>query len=92
MCLWVSGDQGKTWALKKQITRASALNHNYARRPLNAQDPFFAFWADGDPNKLSESRLYFCPSNGERVWQLPYDMAGESAAPLAISGLKPNSR
>lgn len=84
MCLWVSGDQGRTWALRKEITRGSRLNHNYARRPLNAKDPFFAFWADGDPNELSESRLYFCSSNGERVWQLPYDMEGDSAAPLEL--------
>lgn len=85
MCLWSSTDQGKTWALTKQVTRGSPLNHNYARRPINARDPFFAFWADGDPSQFSESRLYFCDSNGEHVRQLPYDMAGEShAAPLEV--------
>jgi hypothetical protein len=81
MCLWASNDRGATWTLKRQVTRSSTLNHNYARRPLNARDPFFAFWADGDPRKLSESRLYFCDSSGEQVRQLPYDMPGESAAP-----------
>lgn len=85
MCLWTSMDAGKTWAVKKQITRNSDLNHNYARRPRNARDPFFAFWADGNPNKFSESRLYFCDSTGERVWELPYDMEGETASPRLIT-------
>ena len=84
MCRWTSHDQGRTWSSTKQITHSSPLNQNYARRPLNARDPFFAFWADGDPGKLSESRLYFCDSTGERVWQLPYDMPGETAAPVRI--------
>ena len=84
MCLWTSRDQGKSWALATQITRASPLNHNYARRPLDARDPFFAFWADGDPDHFSESHLYFCDSQGEHVRQLPYDMEGEFAAPVKI--------
>jgi len=86
VCMWMSTDQGKTWAQKKQITSGSPLNHNYIRRPLRAQDPFFAFWADGDPGKLSESRLYFCDSTGEHVRQLPYDMAGETAKPAVVNG------
>jgi hypothetical protein len=86
MCLWVSRDQGETWTLQRQVTRASTLNHNYARRPRNAHDPFFAFWADGDPARFSESRLYFCDSRGEHVWQLPYDMDGELGTPLEIQG------
>ena len=84
MCLWTSGDTGKTWTMKQQITRDSPLNHNYARRPRNAHDPFFAFWADGNPNKLSESRLYFCDSTGGHVWQLPYDMTREFAEPALL--------
>ena len=39
---------------------------------MNARDPFFAFWADGNPAKLSPSRLYFTDSTGKRVWRLPY--------------------
>ena len=84
MCLWTSRDAGKTWTMKKQITRDSPLNHNYARRPRNAHDPFYAFWADGNPNEFSESRLYFCDSTGEHVWQLPYDMTEETAAPQLL--------
>lgn len=81
MCLWTSTDHGATWTQKRQITRASPRNHNYARRPLNARDPFFTFWADGNPDQFSESRLYFADSTGEHVWQLPYDMPGETAKP-----------
>jgi hypothetical protein len=85
MCLWTSNDQGTTWRLSREITRASPLNHNYARRPQNARDPFFAFWADGDPARFSESRLYFCDSEGHHVWQLPYDIADTDAAPAEIT-------
>jgi hypothetical protein len=81
MCLWTSRDQGATWSLARAITHRSPRNHNYARRPLGARDPFFAFWADGDPAAFSESHLYFCDSTGERVWRLPYAMEGDSAKP-----------
>jgi len=84
MCLWTSRDAGQSWTMTRQITQNSPLNHNYARRPLRAKDPFFAFWADGDPNKMTESRLYFCDSSGEHVFQLPYDMQGDFATPLEI--------
>lgn len=84
MCLWTTRDQGGTWLLKHQITHDSPLNHNYARRPREAHDPFFAFWADGNPDQFSESRLYFCDSTGKHVWQLPYDMTAESAVPAEI--------
>ena len=84
MCLWVSNDHGAAWSMKRQITHNSSLNHNYARRPRAAHDPFFAFWADGNPDKFSESHLYFCDSSGEHVWQLPYDMTGDFAKPKEI--------
>jgi hypothetical protein len=84
MCLWSSGDRGETWKFTRRVTTDSPLNHNYARRPLHARDPFFAFWADGDPAKFSESRLYFCDSAGEHVRQLPYDMEGEFATPVEV--------
>lgn len=81
MALWVSRDDGETWKQERQITQASQFNHSYARRPENANDPFFAFWADGDPTRLTESRLYFTDSEGGRVWELPYDMEGGMACP-----------
>lgn len=85
LCLYASRDAGESWTLKQQITKSSRFNHNYARRPQNARDPFFCFWADGDPTKLSPSRLYFCDSTGEHVRQLPYDMTGEFARPVEVT-------
>ena len=81
MALWISTDSGRTWRRERQITRASAMNQTYARRPVNARPDFYAFWADGNPDAFSSSRLYFTNRAGDRVWRLPYDMAGDFAAP-----------
>jgi hypothetical protein len=72
MVLWSSSDEGRSWQRVRAITHDSQFNHSYARRPRNARDPFFAFWADGNPDKLSKSHLYFTNSTGDRVWRLPY--------------------
>ncbi len=82
--LWTSRDEGQNWKLERQITRGSAFNHNYVRRPHHAADPFWAFWADGDPTQFSASRLYFCDSSGKNVFQLPTEMKGDWAPPLAV--------
>ncbi len=84
MAMWESRDRGETWSKTAQLTRSSEQNHNYARRPLNARDPFFVFWADGDPTRLSPSRLYFADSSGQRVWRLPYTMEGPLAEPERV--------
>ena len=81
MAIWNSRDEGKTWTKAKQVTRDSERNHNYARRPLGAREPFFAFWTDGDPTKLSPCYLYFTDSKGEKVWRLPYQMNRDFAEP-----------
>ncbi|MGC4031694.1 MAG: BNR-4 repeat-containing protein [Tepidisphaeraceae bacterium] len=82
--LWTSQDAGRTWRHAKQITTGSAVNHSYARRPRNARDPFYSFWADGDPSKFSPSQLYFTNRAGDKVWQLPYDMTDAWATPSEI--------
>ncbi|MBA4149663.1 MAG: BNR-4 repeat-containing protein [Verrucomicrobia bacterium] len=87
VAIWTSRDEGKTWKKKAQVTQDSEFNHTYVRRPVQAKDPFFAYWADGDADKVSVSRLYFGDSKG-RYWQLPYDMKGEFAKPIALSGKK----
>jgi hypothetical protein len=74
--------------MTKQLTRDSDQNHNYARRPRDAKDPFFVFWADGDPTKLSRSHLYFANSTGDDVYRLPYEMEGEFAEPVKIKSLE----
>ena len=82
MVLWSSKDEGKTWSRRRSVTEKSEFNHSYARRPRNARDPFFAFWADGDPGKLSPSRIYFSDSTGQKVWRLPYTFPAGAATAL----------
>ncbi len=83
--IWTSHNKGMTWTREKQVTSQSEFNHSYVRRPLHAQPDFYAFWADGDPNKFSESRLYFCNQAGDKVWVLPYKMKGPFEAPRLIT-------
>ena len=84
MASWESRDHGTTWNMTAQLTKNSPRNHNYAQRPLNAQDPFFVFWADGDPTQLSPSHLYFADSSGQHVWELPYTMDQPLATPRPL--------
>ncbi|HRE80139.1 MAG TPA: BNR-4 repeat-containing protein, partial [Opitutaceae bacterium] len=84
MVMWSSKDEGNSWVRVRTITEGSAFNHSYARRPVQARDPFFSFWADGDPSRLSESRLYFTNANGDHVWRLPYTMKEELASPEIV--------
>ena len=84
IALWHSTDKGETWHKVRDITRNSLRNHAYARRPVNAHPDFYAFWADGNPDELSESHLYFTNQNGDQVWELPYDMEEESGAPKPV--------
>lgn len=80
---WKSNDQGKTWTRAKQLTHNSPRNHNYIRKVVNGHDPFYYFWADGDPGKLSKSQMYFGDSKG-RVWELPYTMTKEAETPVKV--------
>jgi len=78
MALWESLDRGENWKMAKQLTASSPRNHAYARRPLNAREPFSIFWADGDADKLSESHLHFSDFAG-KVRTLPYRMENDWA-------------
>lgn len=82
--VWVTEDEGATWRLTKQLTRKSERNHTYVRRPLDAHPDFYAFWADGDARKPSESFLYFTNKLGDRVWRLPAKMTGAFAKPELV--------
>ena len=89
MALWESDDEGPTWKKTVMLTANSMRNHSYARRPLHAQSDFYAFWADGNADKLSESALYFCNKKGDAVWKLPYHMEKEFEKPQRLtSGMK----
>lgn len=86
MVLWESKDEGQTWRKVREITHGSRFNHTYARRPVNAHPEFYAFWADGDPSRPSESRLYFTGREGQPVYVLPYTMRGATASPETYGG------
>jgi hypothetical protein len=80
----VSADQGKTWS-RTAIWPAAKKERNatYIRRPWHADDGFYAFWADGDALKQSESDLYFATKSGD-VFRLPRKMEDDSAKPERI--------
>lgn len=80
---WTSNDDGVTWKKEKALTSGSSRNNSYVRRPLNADKAFYAFWADGDADKLSESHLYFSDKKGN-VYELPYVMQTEFSKPQKI--------
>ena len=84
VALWESRDQGESWERVKILTSNSELNHAYVRRPLNAHPEFYAFWADGNPDQFSPSRLYFTDRDATQVWQLPYRMTSEFERPLVV--------
>jgi hypothetical protein len=84
MTTYTSDDSGEHWKLDRRVTSDSKLNQSYARRTLDGGDPFSVFWADGDPNQLSDSHLYFGSRGGERYWSLPYDMPGDFATPVEM--------
>ncbi len=81
--MWTSTDKGKTWKRSKQITHDSPLNHNYIRKVVDGKDPFYYFWADGNPDKISQSSLYFGDSKGN-TWKLPYEMKNDWEKPLKL--------
>lgn len=83
MAMWVSKDSGRTWKMVRQLTANSPYNHTYARRPLNAQPDFYAFWADGHGREPSQSSLYFCDKQGN-VRVLPREMTGDFAEPKVL--------
>lgn len=84
IAIWISRDQGRSWEKIRDVTRNSAHNHGYVRRPVNAHPEFYGFWADGDPGKMSKSRLHFTDQSGGKVWSLPYDMDAAFLTPNSI--------
>jgi hypothetical protein len=85
VAIWRSEDQGSSWTKERDVTRDSPTNHHYVRRPVNAHDDFYAYWADGNPDELSPSYLYFANKKGDRVWRLPYTMDEEFARPELLA-------
>ena len=88
IAMWTSGDQGATWKMAKQLTAGSPYNHSYVRRPVDAHPDFYALWADGDGDKPSPSRLYFCNQAGD-VRILPQAMTAPFAQPEPAASCPP---
>lgn len=83
--VWESLDEGATWKRVRQLTSGGPLNHSFVRRPVNAHPDFYAIWADGNPFKPSESRLYFTNKAMDRVWMLPEKIEGEAGKPKLVT-------
>ena len=83
MALWQSDNEGMNWKMKKQLTSNSKRNHSYARRPVAAHKDFYSFWADGNADTFSESKLYFSNRNGD-VYALPYTMTNAFEKPAIV--------
>lgn len=79
MEMWTSS--GGVWRKQRALTAGSPRNHNYARRPAHAHPSFHVLWADGNPDTLSASRLYFSNASGDSVRILPYHMPNDVAVP-----------
>ncbi|PQO46979.1 BNR-4 repeat-containing protein [Blastopirellula marina] len=86
IAVWISEDQGKNWEKTRSVTQNSTQNHGYVRRPKNAHEDFYGFWADGNPDEISKSHLYFTNQSGDQVWRLPYDMEEAFATPEMVGG------
>ncbi len=71
--LWTSSDNGVTWKRNKQLTAQSGINAYNARRPVNAQDSFYALWTDNQDKRNKSSNMYISNREGE-VFQLPRHM------------------
>ena len=85
VALWTSSDEGVAWKKVRQLTRDSARNHTYVRRPVNAHPDFYALWADGNAREPSESSLYFTDREGMAVRRLPTVMTGDFAKPEVVA-------
>lgn len=81
--MWKTTDKGKNWKKVMDMTSNSTNNQSYMRRPWYASDGFYSFWADGNPDKFTQSYLYFCDRKG-KVYRMPYYFSSEWIKPEAI--------
>jgi hypothetical protein len=84
MAVWTSPDKGESWIKSADLTSHSKYNNSYARRPFKAEKEFYSFWADGDAEKLSVSRLYFTNMKCNKVWVFPFEMKKDFEKPVRI--------
>ena len=84
VAVWASDDEGRSWRKERVIGAFNGRNQTYVRRPFRAHRDLYAFWADGDAMGTSESDLFVADSDA-RVFRLPRQMDGETAAPVAVA-------
>jgi hypothetical protein len=80
IAIHTSTDQGQTWRKTQTLPTQNNRNQTYVRRPWQAHDDFYAFWADGDALNPSESALYFATKEGN-TFRLPTSMHTDFAKP-----------
>ena len=85
VAIWASEDTGRSWQRQQVLTSNSQRNHAYVRRPIPAHPDFYAFWADGNPDQLSPSYLYFLKKHDWQIFRLPYEMDAEQAPPEPVA-------
>jgi len=85
MVMWTRAPDRSAWRISRILTQESPRNHGYARRPVNAHPDFYAFWADGNPDQLSASHLYFTNQSGTALWRLPFVMDQPMASPERLN-------
>ncbi|RYD34272.1 MAG: hypothetical protein EOP87_09545 [Verrucomicrobiaceae bacterium] len=83
--MWTSSDEGLTWTKVRHVTENSPRKHNYVRKPQDGHGRFHSYWADGNPEVLTESHLYFGAAGGTRAWELPYHMTTPTAKPVEVN-------
>jgi hypothetical protein len=81
--MWTSTDEGRHWLKVKDLTAGCVLNQSFPRRPVDANPEFYAFWADGNGRKPSESNFYFCNKAG-KVFMLPRMMSRAQEKPIPV--------
>lgn len=85
--MWTSKDEGHSWQKIKDLTAGCKNNQQFPRRPVNANPDFYAFWADGNGRKPSESNLFFSDKKGN-VFMLPRNMNKNEERPKQLTELK----
>ncbi len=80
--MWISDDQGRSWG-RYLLTADKQFNHQDARRPFEASDDLYVFWASGDMEKGGHGRIFYCNKRGA-VFLLPEVMDGPTAKPIEV--------
>ena len=84
IAIWISRNEGANWEKVSNLTNNSINNNSFVRRPVNENNDFYAFWTDGNADRISPSSLYFTNDRCNRVWVLPSEMKKSLEKPVRI--------